>query len=217
MRNDQKIIGGVYLVVDPSINRMLLLSKLAAALKAGIAAVQIWNNWDPGADKQSCISDVAHLCRTYQVPLLIDNHWQMLLESPELDGVHFDHLPQDYAEIQKKVARPFITGITCSGNLAVVHWAEVNKLDYISFCAMFPSTSAGSCAIVMPTTVKAARTLTDLPIFVSGGITAENIPSLRKLTPFDGVAVISGIMSAADPYLKVKHYQQALELSIHKP
>jgi thiamine-phosphate pyrophosphorylase len=80
---------------------------------------------------------------------------------------------------------------------------------------MFPSTSAGSCTIVMPSTVREARGITNLPLFVSGGITPENILSLRKLTPFDGVAVISGIMSADDTSLKVRSYQDALNLPIH--
>ena len=77
-------------------------------------------------------------------------------------------------------------------------------------CAMFPSPSAGSCDIVMPQTVKQARGMTGMPIFVSGGITPENIQLLKKETPFDGVAVISGILSAAHPQQKVKEYKDAL-------
>jgi thiamine-phosphate pyrophosphorylase len=210
MRDKQRITGGVYLVVDPAMDRPLLLSQLAPALEAGLEAVQIWNNWLPGADKISCIAAVSGLCRTYGVPLLIDNDWEMLISSPDLDGVHFNNIPENFLEIQSEMARPFIAGITCSGDLDVVRWADKNKLDYISFCAMFPSLSAGSCDIVMPATVKEASDLTGMPLFVSGGITPENIPSLRKLTPFSGVAVISGIMSADDPYLKVKLYQNSL-------
>ena len=215
MTDKLQITGGVYLVVDPAMDRSLLLSKLAPALKAGINAVQIWNNWLPGADKPACIAAVSGLCRAYQVPLLIDNDWQLLIGSPSLDGVHFDTIPPNYNEIQGKVARPFIAGITCSGDLDVVRWAEKYGLDYVSFCAMFPSVSAGSCAIVMPSVVKEARGMTDRPLFVSGGITPENVVSLRQLTPFDGVAVISGVMSKDDPYAKVKLYQDALNAPIN--
>jgi len=209
------ITGGVYLVVDPAMDRALLLSKLTPALEAGVKAVQLWNNWLPGADKLSCIADVAALCQAKGVPVLIDNDWELLVNSPYLNGVHFDSIPANYKEIQKKIGRHFIAGITCSGNLEVVQWANENNLDYISFCAMFPSSSAGSCDIVMPATVKEAGRLTDLPIFVSGGITPDNIISLQKLTPFDGVAVISGIMSANDPYENVKLYENALSVTKH--
>jgi thiamine-phosphate pyrophosphorylase len=215
MTKKLKITGGVYLVVNPAMDRSLLLSKLAPALKAGIKAVQIWNNWLPEADKQACITAVSGLCRAYQVPLIIDNDWELLVGSPYLDGVHFDTLPVNYNKIQEEVGKPFIAGITCSGDLNVVRWAEKNGLDYVSFCAMFPSASAGSCSIVMPSVVKEASRITDIPLFVSGGITPENIVSLQQLTPFDGVAVISGVMSTNDPYTKVKLYQDALSASIH--
>lgn len=215
MTDNLEITGGVYLVVDPAMDRSLLLSKLAPALKTGITAVQIWNNWLPGTDKGSYIAAVSGLCRAYSVPLFIGNDWELLIDSPDLDGVHFDSVPENYAEIKRKVGRPFMAGITCSGDLDIVRWANKNEFAYVSFCAMFPSTSAGSCTIVMPSAVREARGITDLPLFVSGGITPENILSLRKLTPFDGVAVISGIMSADDTSLKVRSYQEALNSTKH--
>jgi thiamine-phosphate pyrophosphorylase len=211
MSKDLSIKGGVYLVIDPSMPKPMLLSKLASALKGGVQVVQIWNNWPTDADKTALVNAVAGLCKACHVTLLIDNDWELLLQCPDLDGVHFDTIPGDYADIKTRLGRPFLAGVTCSGDLDVVRWAHKNGLDYVSFCAMFPSPSAGSCDIVMPSTVKQARELTDRPLFVSGGITPENITDLQKLTSFDGVAVISGIMSADDPLLKVKQYQNALK------
>lgn len=210
MSEIKAITGGVYLVIDPAIERSLLLSKLAAALKAGLAAVQLWNNWLPGTNKLEYIATVSGLCAAYNVPLFIDNEWELLLESPFLDGVHFEAIPNDYELIKRQISRPFMAGITCSGDLDVVRWADRNCLHYISFCAMFPSPSAGSCAIVMPSAVKQAKEITTLPLIVSGGITPDNMLELKRQTPFDGVAVISGIMSAADPYHEVLRYKNAL-------
>ncbi len=206
----KNINGGVYLVIDPATQIDHMLFKLEQALKAGLAAVQIWNNWPPEADKLQVISRVSELCKAYRAPLLIDNNEELLLQYAELDGIHFDGIPRDYPKIQKAVDRPFLAGVTCSGDLEVVRWAHEQQLDYISFCAMFPSPSAGTCTIVMPEVVKKARELTNIPIFVSGGITPDNISSLRHRTPFDGVAVISGIMSAPDPQKAVQLYQNAL-------
>jgi thiamine-phosphate pyrophosphorylase len=208
--NNKTITGGVYLVIDPAMDRALLLSRLTEALQGNLQAVQLWNNWAPGQDKRECINAVGQLCRKHHVPLLIDNDWELLQQSTYLDGVHFDAIPADYAQIKQKVGRPFIAGITCSGDLDVVRWADEKRLDYISFCAMFPSPSAGTCDIVMPSTVRQAKSMTALPLFVSGGITPVNIMMLRQQTPFDGVAVISGIMSADDPLSKVKLYHNAL-------
>ncbi len=215
--NQTKITDGIYLVIDPSMDRQLLLSRLASALQAKLQAVQIWNNWKSGDSKLACIEEVGQLCRQRSVPLLIDNDWELLSQSAYLDGVHFDAIPTDYTKIKQSIGRPFIAGITCSGNLDVVRWADEQRLDYVSFCAMFPSPSAGSCDIVMPATVRQAKSMTGLPLFVSGGITPANITMLRQQTPFDGVAVISGIMSADEPLSKVKLYHNALTENISKP
>jgi thiamine-phosphate pyrophosphorylase len=210
METTSQITGGIYLVLDPAMNQGLLLAKLAAALTGGLQVVQIWNNWLPGADKLKLIEAIAILCQPYNVPLLINEDWQLLAQSPYLQGVHFDNIPAEFNVIKAAVGKPFLAGITCSGSLDTVIWANENHLDYISFCAMFPSPSAGNCDIVMPATVRQARNITTMPIFVSGGITPENISLLKMETPFNGVAVISGILSADHPQQKVQLYKDAL-------
>ncbi len=210
MKTTFKITGGIYLVLNPAMELNLLMEKLADALKGGIQVVQIWNNWPAGVDKLSLIARIAGLCRFHQVPLFINQEWELLKDSPFLQGVHFDCIPADFDAIKASIGKQFLAGIACSGNLNDIAWAVEHQLDYVSFCAMFPSSSAGSCTIVMPATVKQAKNITAIPIFVSGGITPENIIALKKQTPFDGVAVISGILSAADPEQKVKQYCEAL-------
>ncbi|MBW4889381.1 thiamine phosphate synthase [Mucilaginibacter sp. HMF5004] len=211
MINDKKAItGGVYLVLDPGMDRPILLDKLKAALQGGLQVIQIWNNWPEQADKLSLISDISRLCKQFKIPLLINEDWTLLKHKLDLNGVHFDNIPANIEQIKAEVGRPFIMGITCSDSLAKVEWAHHNRLDYISFCSMFPSPSAGSCDIVMPETVRQARKLTDIPIFISGGITPENTKQLKSEIPFNGVAVISGVLSAEYPDEKVKLYHDAL-------
>lgn len=210
--NQTKITGGVYLVLDPAVEQSVLLVKLEAALKGGLQVVQIWNHWPAGSDKLMLISAISRLCKMYSVPLLINEDWTLLQQTDDLDGVHFDGIPADLGAIRASAIRPFIAGITCSGDLDTVAWAHANQLDYISFCAMFPSLSAGTCNIVMPETVRTARGMTDMPIFISGGITPENTSLLKQQIPFDGVAVISGVLSAEDPEQKVREYHQALKI-----
>ncbi|WP_316799625.1 thiamine phosphate synthase [Pedobacter frigidisoli] len=211
MSNIRKNIkGGIYLVIDPAMQRDALMDKLKLALAGGIDVLQIWNNWPEGIDRLSFIKEISILSHPYQIPLLINQEWTLLKESSELDGVHFDVFPDDLSWIKTQVTRDFMIGVTCSGNLDTVRLAHKDKLDYISFCSMFPSSSAGSCDIVLPETVSAARELTHLPLFVSGGITPENADVLSKQIPFDGVAVISGILSADNPVARTRQYQQVL-------
>lgn len=213
MEKTHKITGGIYLVLDPAKPLSLLLQKLEAALNGGVSVVQIWNKWNDDTDKLTLIEAIGSLCRQYKIPLFINEEWQLLTETPYLDGVHFDAIPEGYKLIKEVINKPFMAGITCSGDLKVVSWANKNELDYVSFCAMFPSPSAGSCSIVMPAVVKKAYEITSLPLFVSGGITPQNIIALKEKTPFDGVAVISGILSADDPEKQVQTYKDALSIN----
>lgn len=210
MTGSSNITGGVYLVVDPAMEITLLLAKLTAALEGGVKIVQIWNHWKEETDRLACIEAICEACKPYQVPVLINEDWKLLTLTPSLQGVHFDRIRKDYQAIKNEIGRKFLTGITCSNDLSNVYWAVENRFDYISFCSMFPSASAESCELVTPSTIKKARAIADIPVFVAGGITPDNIASLKKTVHFNGVAVISGILNNNNPKQQTEQYIQAL-------
>lgn len=205
----KKIQNGVYLVIDPSMKQQQLFERLAAVLKEKICAVQIWDHFPKEDVKQEIIPSICGMCKAANVPVLINNDWAMLKQFP-LDGVHFDVLPTNLEEIRKEVGRDFIAGVTVNNSLDVVATAEQSKLDYISFCSVFPSSTSNSCERVTFDTIRKARTITSMPIFLAGGMRLENIIKLNELD-YNGVAVISGIMQAEDPAQATKQYNQLLK------
>ena len=205
-------LKGIYLVIDPSMEEKRLMTKLEAALRGGINLVQIWNNWPKNGTfeaKIERISDIYKLVEPYKIPLLINEDWQLLREIP-LDGVHFDAIPPNIDFIRKEIGRPVLLGLTCSNDLDNIRWAVQNRMDYISFCAVFPSSSVSSCEIVKPESIQKARALTDMPIFLSGGIRQDNLIQLKKYR-IQGIALISGIIDAQSPELAVKEYKTQLK------
>lgn len=204
-------LSGLYLVVDPMMDQQQLLGKVEQALQGGTQLLQIWNHWPADMsrpDKEQLITFIKELAAGYEVPVLINEEWE-LLKTTRLDGVHFDAVPDNFDRIKKEVDRPFVAGITCSNNLETVKWADEQGLDYISFCAMFPSPSVGSCEIVQPETVRDAREITDLPLFLSGGMSPEKVAELDDLD-FEGVAVISGILKDDSPRRQATKFNNAL-------
>lgn len=204
-------ISGIYLVVDPSMKQKVLLEKVEQALDGGVDILQVWNHWPEGMskpDKEQLITFITEMATDYEVPVLINEEWQFLKTTP-LDGVHFDEVPENYEKIKEEIGSDFIAGITCSNDLDIVRWAEENEMDYISFCAMFPSPSVGSCEIVKAETVQQAREITSLPLFLSGGVTPERVEELEALD-FNGVAVISGILKDENPRKQALNFKQAL-------
>lgn len=207
----KEITGGIYLVLDPSIEKTELLEKLEQALDGGVDIIQIWNHWQDSfsqTDKVELIDVILSLTKKYNTPVLMNDDWKLLKET-DLHGVHFDEIPKDFGSVQSDIEREFIAGITCSNDLEIIQWADDHGFDYISFCSMFPSGSVDSCEIVRPETVRKAREITDLPLFVSGGITPKNLAELNDLD-FQGVAVISGILSSDSPKESAYEYKQRL-------
>ena len=211
MNKNTEIKGGVYLVLDPSVEKHSLLGKIEQALKGGVQMLQIWNNWPDSfqlADKHQLIEAISVVSSGYGVPLLINEEWE-LLKNNALSGIHFDRIPENYEAIRSEINRDFMAGITCSNDLRVVKWAEKHQLDYISFCSMFPSRSVDSCEIVLPETIKKTREITNIPIFLSGGITIDNMMELKELD-FAGIAVISGILTSDTPKESTLAYTNVL-------
>src|SRR5690606_9425889 len=157
------------------------------------------------------LCDLAH---QYDVPVLIHENWQWLMTLP-LDGVHFDNMPENFSEIKQQIKRPFVAGVTCGNDLDVVRQAIHQKIDYLSFCSMFPSDTATSCYLVHPDVVRQCRALTTMPIFVAGGITCDNLPLLLPLG-IDGVAVVSGIMKADNVREAAKQFKLVMKSEINK-
>ncbi|HEX7079457.1 MAG TPA: thiamine phosphate synthase [Gammaproteobacteria bacterium] len=200
--------GGLYLVVDPKPGADIVLPKVAAALRGGVGLLQVWNHWGEGQDPVDFVARTLALGRAHGVPVLVHERPD-LLDAAGADGIHYDAPALGPEEVRRAAGRAVLYGVTCGNDLERVRWAANEGADYVSFCAMFPSPSAGECEIVSLETVAAARALGDITIFASGGVTPENASRVLEAGA-DGVAVISGILGAEDPESAARRYAAAL-------
>ena len=206
-----KKLQGLYLVLDPAKEEDSLLTSFRQALIGGVGLVQIWSHWPvglSGKEKLDLTNKIKAIAGEHAVPVLVNEDFELALEAG-LDGVHLDRIPENWKEIQPRL-RDKLTGITVGNDLDLVRWAHENELSYISFCSVFPSNSVDTCELVDPASIRMARRLTSIPIFLSGGIRPENLPELEKYS-YEGVAVISGILGAADPKQAAHDYLQKMK------
>lgn len=203
------IDSGIYLIIDPSMDEEILFSKLNLIVKEKIAAIQIWDNFKENQNIEDLLLRIYAKTSLHKIPLLINNRWEILKQIP-LDGIHVDEIPENFKEIKKEINRDFITGITCNNDLSTIKYAENHHFDYISFCSMFPSKTANSCELVNFETVQKAKSIFRGKIFLAGGIDLNTIENLDKLD-YDGIAVVSGIMSAENPSETIEKYQQKIK------
>lgn len=203
-----EIKKGIYLIADPAMEESALLETIKRLMGEPVSAVQIWDHFIPGQEPLRLVEKIRAICHAASVPLLINNQWRLLGKCP-LDGVHFDHIPTDYANIKQSINRPFISGLTCNNDLHTVQMAQNLGFDYISFCSLFPSPTRNSCELVQFSTIQEASTLFKGLIFLAGGIRPFHLGKLKDI-PFDGIAIISGIMQANDPVAAIREYHTLL-------
>lgn len=201
---------GVYIVVDPIMDNDKILSQLDKIKNESIAAVQIWDNPKLESVECSLIEQIIELFRNTPTPVMINNKWEML-KLYDLDGVHFDHIPDNLKEIERHLDKPFIKGLTARNDLSFIPVFNEMGFNYLSFCSMFPSSSAGNCEIVEFETIEKCQQLTSKPIFLAGGINMKNIKTIQSLHA-DGIAVISSIMNSDNPLEQLNLYKNILSL-----
>ena len=203
------IQSGIYLIIDPSMDEEILLAKLNVIVNEKISAIQIWDHFKENENIEELVSKIPAKTSLHNIPLLINNRWEILKQIP-LDGVHFDEIPENFNHIKKEISRDFLVGITCNNDLATIEYAEKHQFDYISFCSMFPSKTANSCELVNFETIQKAKSIFNGKIFLAGGIDLNTIENLGDLN-YDGIAIVSGIMSAGNPSQAIKEYQQKIK------
>lgn len=205
----QTIESGIYLIIDPSMDEKILFPKLNLIVKENIAVIQVWDHFEQNQNIEELLLKIHETTSFYNTPLIINNRWELLKQIP-LDGIHFDEIPENFNEIKKEINRDFIVGITCNNEFSTIEYAEGHQFDYISFCSMFPSKTANSCELVNFETVQKARNIFSGKIFLAGGIDLNNIKNLDELN-YDGITVVSGIMSAENPSETIKNYHQKIK------
>lgn len=204
MLTKQNLQSGIYLIIDPSMDEEILFSKLNVIVKEKISAIQVWDNFKKEQNIEELLLKIHEKTSPNNIPVIINNRWE-LLKQIHLDGIHFDEIPENIHQIKKEINSDFIVGITCNNDLSTIEYAEQNKFDYLSFCSMFSSKTANSCELVDFETVQQAKKIFNGKIFLAGGIDLNNVENLNQLN-YDGIAVVSGIMSAENPSETIKNY-----------
>ncbi len=204
IKKNNKVPLGLYLIIDAGLEKEYLFKKIKEALEGGVSLLQVYNTIPETPARVKNLETICRLCHQHGVPVIVNNEWPQLKRF-SFDGVHFDKIPANYEQVNKKINDSYIKGITCSNDLSVIKWANNHQFDYVSFCSMFPTKSAATCEIVSVEKVKMARNMTQMPIFLAGGINENNLQQLTGIT-YDGVAVISGIMDSEDISLSTRKY-----------
>ncbi len=140
--------------------------------------------------------EVKALCTKHGVPYVVNDSVEIAVACGA-DGVHVGQSDIKGRDIRSIIGEGRILGIS-AGNVEEAVEAEKAGADYIGVGAVFPTGTKDDAECITMDEFRAIRESVSIPVVAIGGITADNILSLKGCGA-DGVAVVSAIFAAEDP------------------
>lgn len=164
-----------------------------AALKGGVTLVQLR---EKNVDFETLVQtakDLKSVCREYGVPLIINDNIDAAIAS-DADGVHLGQGDTPVRAAREKLGADKIIGATAK-TVSQAKKAESDGADYLGSGAVFGSSTKTDAVKMDMATLKSITDSVTIPVVAIGGITGENILTLKG-TGIAGAAVVSGIFAA---------------------
>jgi thiamine-phosphate pyrophosphorylase len=196
MSNASKL-HGLYLVTPDWDDTQKLLETSELALKGGVALLQYRHKTASDALRREQAECLLALCRSYQVPFIINDFVQLCLDI-DADGIHVGGTDKSVAEVRAMIGADKILGSSCYGDLQLAHAAEKAGASYVAFGGFYPSRVKKYPVTTPPTIVTDWKAQGTVPSVVIGGMTVEGAIPLVK-NGADMVAAISAVYMAGDP------------------
>jgi thiamine-phosphate diphosphorylase len=186
----------LYLVTDRTwLKGRQLTDQVEESLRAGVTLVQLREKDMPFHEFLKEAQRIKSLTRQYQVPFIINDNVEIAIAS-EADGVHLGQEDGDILQARERLGVHKIIGISVH-NVEEALTAQKNGADYIGVGAVFPTNTKKDVNSLSLEMLKAICDAVTIPVVAIGGITKDNIMSLKG-SGVDGVAVISAILAKED-------------------
>ena len=200
----------LYVITDRTLARGRdQVELVAAALRGGATMVQLRDKDLPARDQYALGQRLRELTRQRGVALIVNDRVDLAL-ALDADGVHLgqDDLPPSVA--RRLLGPDRIVGVS-AGSPAELELVDREGADYLGtgpFSLSGSKVDAG--AAIGAAGLARVRALTELPIVAIGGLTAATAGEAVRAGA-SGVAVISAVVSAADPELAARELRQAVD------
>lgn len=198
----------LYVILDRAAARGRDLERIFDAVVAGgCRLIQLREKEWPSGRLLPLAERLAALARQAGVTFIVNDRVDLALAAGA-DGVH---LGQD--DLPPRAARPLLRPGMVLGrsthSLAEARQARDDRADYIAVGSMFATATKPDSKLVGPELLRQIRPETSLPLIGIGGITPDNVGEVIGAGG-DGVAVISGVCSAADPAAATRRFLAAI-------
>lgn len=185
-----------------------LLWVLEQALDGGVQAIQLREKDLSGKALFEVAQKVQRLCERYQASLFINDRIDVAL-AVDAAGVQLSKHSLPALTARTLLGPNKLIGVS-THSAEEAQAAELSGADFVLFGPVYFTPSKASYGAPQGlTALQKTLAKTSLPVYAIGGIKAENIAAVGKTT-VHGVALISAILSAADPKQAAKTILAAL-------
>jgi thiamine-phosphate pyrophosphorylase len=193
----------VYLVTDRALSRgRSLLDIVQAAVRGGVSAVQLREKNLATAEFYRAGLEIRDFLRASGTPFIINDRVDIAL-ALEADGVHLGQADMPVEVARRILGTDKIIGLSVERPEHLTHSA-VAHADYLGISPVFATSTKPELAFAWGVDgVRQARRLTELPLVAIGAVKKENAYEVIQAGA-DCVAVVSGIVAAADPELAAR-------------
>ena len=165
------------------------------SLDGGVTFVQLREKHLDQAHFLEEAKDLMMLCKSYNVPFVINDNVDIALEM-DADGVHVGQSDMEADDVRKILGEDKILGVSAQTVEQAV-LAEKMGADYLGVGAVFSTSTKKDASAISKERVKAICEAVHIPVIAIGGITADNILTLKG-SGICGIAVVSAIFAAKD-------------------
>ena len=188
----------LYLVTDRSLSKGRSTAEIvAAAVAGGVSCIQLREKSCGTREFLNEALALQPLLKSRNIPLIINDRLDIAL-AIEADGVHLGQSDMPLGRARKIAGDSLIIGISAESVDDALR-AEQQGADYIGISPVFSTPTKTDIAPPLGLEgVRQIRALVDIPLVGIGGINSDNAESVLAAGA-DGIAVVSAIVSAADP------------------
>jgi thiamine-phosphate pyrophosphorylase len=207
------VLPRLYVILDAA---LITSSERDCALglaEAGVRLLQYRNKSAPARQYLASSRELAETLRPHGVSFFVNDRPDVAFFAGAA-GVHVGQDDLDVEQARRVVGREKLVGVS-THSLEQFERAAESSADYIAVGPIFSTSSkANPDPVVGLDFIRTVRRLTDKPVVAIGGITLERAASVIEAGA-DSVAVISGILGAADPAQRARQYIDVLEAAKH--
>ena len=188
----------LYLVTDRDcLDGKELVATVEQALRGGATVVQVREKHLSTLEFFQVTSRIKSITDKYGVPLIVNDRADIAL-AVDAAGLHIGQEDLPLAVARRLLGPDKIIGVSAS-TLEEALQAQEQGADYLGVGAVFPTNTKDDADSVSLAALQSIKEQVRIPVVAIGGINRSNVQAVMA-TGIAGVAVVSAVIAAQDPY-----------------